>query len=44
MSNFEIRKAEIEDANEIGELICTLANKFITPEFSSQAREQVPAL
>jgi ribosomal protein S18 acetylase RimI-like enzyme len=39
MSNFEIRKAEIEDANEIGKLIRTLANKFITPEFSSQARE-----
>ncbi|MDH3377525.1 MAG: GNAT family N-acetyltransferase [Gammaproteobacteria bacterium] len=39
MSNFEIREAGLDDANEIGKLICTLATKFITPEFSSQARE-----
>ena len=39
MSSFDIREAGLEDANEIGELIGTLAKKFITPEFSSQARE-----
>ncbi len=39
MSNFEIREAGLDDANEIGKLMCTLAKKFITAEFSSQARE-----
>jgi ribosomal protein S18 acetylase RimI-like enzyme len=39
MGNLEIREAGLDDANEIGKLICTLANKFITPEFSSQAKE-----
>ena len=40
MSNVGIRKAELDDANEIGKLICTLSKKFITHEFSSKARKQ----
>ena len=39
MSNVEVREAELGDANEIGSLICTLAEKFITHEFSYKARK-----
>ena len=39
MSNVEIREAGLDDTDEIGKLICTLAEKFITREFSSKARE-----
>ena len=40
MSNVEIREAGLDDTDEIGKLICTLAEKFITREFSSKARER----
>lgn len=39
MRYFKVREAKLDDASEIGILICTLAKKFITPEFSPQARE-----
>ena len=39
MSSVEVREAELGDANEIGSLICSLAEKFITHEFSYKARK-----
>ena len=38
MPNFEIREAKICDADEIGELIHMLAEKFITHEFNPKAK------
>ena len=39
MGNFKIRKAEIDDAKEIGDLIVVLSRKFITHEFSPEAEQ-----
>ena len=39
MGNFKIRKGEIDDAKEIGDLIAVLSRKFITHEFSSEAEQ-----